>query len=80
MPRNIIASAAQDGIVYIWSQNILTTDEWEYFKIPFEENEIIWRVSWSPEGNILAISSGDGNVTLWKESLDNNWKQISSYF
>lgn len=80
VPRNVIASASQDGVVYIWTQDILISDEWNYFKIDFAENEIIWRVSWSPEGNILAISSGDGNVTLWKECLDNNWKNITSYF
>jgi hypothetical protein len=28
-------------------------------------------------GNILAVSSGDSNVTLWKEALDGSWSQVS---
>jgi protein transport protein SEC13 len=37
----------------------------------------VWRVSWSVTGNILAVSSGDSNVTLWKETLDGSWSQVS---
>jgi hypothetical protein len=29
--------------------------------------DTVWRVSWSLSGNILAVSCGDGKVTLWKE-------------
>jgi protein transport protein SEC13 len=29
-------------------------------------------------GNVLAVSSGDHQVTLWKETLDKKWIQISS--
>jgi hypothetical protein len=25
----------------------------------------------------LAVSSGDSNVTLWKEALDGSWSQVS---
>lgn len=38
--------------------------------------DIVWRVSWSPSGNILAVSSGDNKVTLWKENLDGEWQLI----
>ena len=37
----------------------------------------VWRVSWSITGSILAVSSGDSNVTLWKEGLDGSWTQVS---
>jgi protein transport protein SEC13 len=30
-------------------------------------------VSWSVTGNVLAVSSGDHKVTLWKETLDKKW-------
>ncbi|KAL3764330.1 hypothetical protein ACHAW5_003466 [Stephanodiscus triporus] len=33
--------------------------------------------SQSITGNILAVSSGDSNVTLWKEALDGSWSQVS---
>lgn len=32
--------------------------------------EPVWRVSWSVTGNILAVSSGESDVTLYKEELD----------
>jgi hypothetical protein len=38
----------------------------------------IWRVSWSVTGNLLAVSSGENTVTLWKESLDHEWQCISN--
>ena len=37
----------------------------------------VWRVSWSITGNILAVSSGDANVTLWKEELDGKWTLVN---
>ena len=36
----------------------------------------VWRVSWSLTGNILAVSGGDNQVTLWKEDTLTEWKQI----
>jgi protein transport protein SEC13 len=38
----------------------------------------VWRVSWSVTGNVLAVSTGDHKVTLWKQSVDEVWAQISS--
>ena len=39
---------------------------------------VVWRVSWSLTGNVLAVSCGDGKVTLWKEGLDGQWRLIES--
>ncbi len=33
----------------------------------------VWRVSWSATGTILAVSSGDDVVTLWKETSSGEW-------
>ena len=41
------------------------------FKVP------VWRVSWSTTGNILAVSDGNNAVTLWKESMDGFWQQVT---
>jgi len=73
---NTIASCSQDGEVIFWREN--SNKEW----IPvgsIQVNEIVWRVSWSTTGNILAITSGDNNVTLYTESLnkEGEWKAIS---
>ena len=38
----------------------------------------VWRVSWSVTGNVLAVSTGDHKVTLWKQSLDESWMQVYS--
>ncbi len=37
----------------------------------------VWRVSWSLTGSILAVSDGNNNVSLWKESLDGQWQQVT---
>ncbi|PIL30777.1 transporter [Ganoderma sinense ZZ0214-1] len=39
--------------------------------------DVVWRVSWSLSGNILAVSCGDGKVTLWKENLKGVWECVS---
>lgn len=69
LPTTSIASASQDGTVVIWSnQDHLTSTNWTK-KVLDKFPETVWRVSWSVTGNILAVSSGDNKVTLWKESL-----------
>ena len=56
--------------------------------------DVVWHVSWSVSGNILAVSGGDNKVvwrltfflflhfnclqvSLWKETLDEQWQCIS---
>ena len=39
--------------------------------------DVVWRVSWSLAGNVLAVSCGDGKVTLWKENLKGVWECVS---
>jgi len=39
--------------------------------------DVVWRVSWSLAGNILAVSCGDGKVTLWKENLKGVWECVN---
>lgn len=76
MPCNTIASCSEDRTVYIWTQTEnnepWTKENLHTFDAP------VWRVSWSITGNVLAVSSGDHKVTLWKESLNKKWIQISS--
>lgn len=76
VPYETIASCSQDGAVYIWREN--EKGDWNKTEIK-KENEVIWRVSWSPTGNILAVTSGDNQVTLYTESLNKagEWKTIS---
>ncbi|GAA5835269.1 hypothetical protein JCM11251_006665 [Rhodosporidiobolus azoricus] len=39
--------------------------------------DVVWRVSWSVAGNVLAVSSGDGKVSLWKENLKGKFEEVS---
>lgn len=51
------------------------TDKDDPAKFP----DTVWRVSWSISGNVLAVSCGDGKVSLWKENLKGAWECISEY-
>jgi protein transport protein SEC13 len=75
LPYSTIASCSQDGYVKIWTQ--INGGAWTSSDLKSFEG-VVWRVSWSVTGNILAVSSGDNIVTLWKETLDHEWKCISS--
>lgn len=77
LPYDTIASASQDGTVFIWNKKPSDSD-WKKSSIDLEPKETVWRLSWSLTGNIIAVTSGDNNVTLWKESHENSWMQIHS--
>ena len=76
LPMNTIASCGQDGKVFIWTQGApggaWTSRELHNFNAP------VWRVSWSTMGNILAVSDGNNTVSIWKESIDGVWNQITA--
>lgn len=38
----------------------------------------VWRLSWSVTGTVLAVSTGDHKVSLWKQSVDESWIEISN--
>lgn len=74
MPCNTIASGSEDQSVFIWTQTE-RTGTWSRKILTFDAP--VWRVSWSMTGNVLAVSSGDHQVSLWKESLTKEWIQVS---
>jgi protein transport protein SEC13 len=86
--RSVLASCSEDRTVIIWKQGG-EDDLYAEKKEDDEEDKVwtpsvlhtfddpVWRVSWSITGNILAVSSGDSNVSLWKEGLDGSWSQVS---
>lgn len=69
----MLASCSQDKKVVIWTQ-APGSSEWNHKVIAF--SCAVWRVSWSITGNILAVSGGDNQVTLWKDNLLGDWEQI----
>ncbi|WWC95222.1 protein transporter SEC13 [Kwoniella sp. B9012] len=86
LPGMYIASASQDRTVLIhtrpspsspWSSTpllpSLPTSQDPHFP------DAVWRVSWSLAGNILAVSCGDGKVSLWKEGVGQGWECVSDF-
>ena len=74
LARTQIASASQDRHVIIWNSTDLTT--WSP-TILHTFDDVVWSVSWSSTGNILAVTGGDNKVTLWKENNENQWMCIN---
>ena len=93
LPRSYIATASQDKTVVIWTKDSLTAPWTKTALDPSSMSapaapgaapapagkfpDVVWRVSWSLAGNILAVSCGDGKVTLWKENLKGAWESVS---
>ncbi|KAK7102150.1 protein SEC13 homolog [Littorina saxatilis] len=75
LPRNVIATCSQDCRVIIWT-NDGTSNHWTS-RVLNKFSDVVWHVSWSVTGNILAVSGGDNKVTLWKESVEGQWTCIS---
>eukprot|EP01094_Clydonella_sp_ATCC50884_P000642 TRINITY_DN1048_c0_g2_i1.p1 TRINITY_DN1048_c0_g2~~TRINITY_DN1048_c0_g2_i1.p1 ORF type:complete len:343 (-),score=79.77 TRINITY_DN1048_c0_g2_i1:39-989(-) len=82
LPYESIASCDQNGMVVVWScgpnKDGSDTSDWSSYQLP-DMRSVVWRVSWSVTGNMLAVSSSDSRVTLWKQSLehDGRWKMVS---
>jgi len=71
-----VGSCSEDGTVIIWTK---TKGETSWLpKLLHCFDAPVWRLSWSLTGNILAVSSGDGDVTLWKQGLDCVWRKVST--
>lgn len=92
LPRSYIATASQDKTVLIWTKDSQTspwvktaldpsstiTSPTSTVPLPAGKfPDVVWRVSWSLAGNLLAVSCGDGKVTLWKENLKGVWECVS---
>jgi len=74
LPSSTIASCSEDKTVVIWTED--RTGVWRKAKT-LKFTTKCWRVSWSIMGNILAVSQGDNKVSLWKEAVDGEWKNLS---
>ena len=74
---NLIASCSEDGTVLLWEQTEAGGD-WTPTLLHRFQDEPVWRVSWSVTGHMLAVSSGDSTVTMWKAGLDGKWTQMET--
>ncbi|OMH86211.1 Protein transport protein SEC13 [Zancudomyces culisetae] len=81
--RIYLASCSQDRTVILWSQELSSTDasgsaatEGVWTRKPLTSQpfaDVVWRLSWSLSGNVLAVSCGDNKISLWKEGTNGEW-------
>lgn len=80
LSKSYIASASQDHTVRIWTLptggDASDASAWASEVLDFEV--VVWRVSWSMAGNVLAVSGGDNRVSLWKEKLKGGWDCVKT--
>ncbi|CAO1605062.1 GTPase-activating protein S13 [Xanthoria calcicola] len=80
LQKSYIASASQDKTVRIWTSSSSSSDpadaEWKSTVLHFDA--VLWRVSWSLSGNVLAVSGGDNKASLWKENLKGEWDCVKT--
>ena len=69
---NVFASCSQDRTVLIWTRSGSEWTSKPLSKEPFADS--LWRVSWSIAGALLAVTSGDNQITLWREDGAGSWE------
>ncbi|SBS88674.1 protein transport protein SEC13, putative [Plasmodium ovale] len=70
---NLIASCSDDKII-LWVEDV-SNNKWKNAQIIKLENTI-HKISWSPNGTILAVACANDNAYLFKESIDGQWENI----
>merc|ERR1719350_1531391 len=68
IPSNTIASCSEDGALIFWHQAAAGA-EWKPFKVD-HNGEVAWQLRWSLTGSILAVSTSENEVLMYKESPD----------
>ncbi|CAH7682261.1 hypothetical protein PPACK8108_LOCUS15069, partial [Phakopsora pachyrhizi] len=73
-----LASTGQDHIVNAWTQDGSRGARKQHMLDPTgcgsnSLSGLVWRLSWKVGGKVLAVTAGDGKVTLWKENLKGCW-------
>uniref|UniRef100_A0A8C8CJZ3 Protein SEC13 homolog n=1 Tax=Oncorhynchus tshawytscha TaxID=74940 RepID=A0A8C8CJZ3_ONCTS len=71
LPTSTIASCSQDGRVFIWTCDDPSGNTWTA-KLLHKFNDVVWHVSWSVTGNILAVSGGDNKLTHCSQAVIEN--------
>lgn len=76
LPFSYIAAGTDDGFVGIWMQDGFD-GRWKFTALPVFPDPVA-RVCWSQVGTFLLVTCANSSVTMWKESDDGTWVQVSS--
>lgn len=71
-----IATCGEDKSVMIWQQKS-AGGVWTCKVLPVSSH-VVWRVSWSVDGSVLATTAADGATCMYKEGVDGEWKQTQT--
>ena len=73
---DMIASCSEDGQAVVWKSK--KEGGWNTEPKTLVKGAIpVWKVSWSPVGNLMAISMGDNTVNVMKEIQGGEWEIVS---
>eukprot|EP00002_Diphylleia_rotans_P038366 TRINITY_DN8711_c0_g1_i2.p1 TRINITY_DN8711_c0_g1~~TRINITY_DN8711_c0_g1_i2.p1 ORF type:complete len:310 (+),score=59.31 TRINITY_DN8711_c0_g1_i2:91-1020(+) len=80
LPGFVIATCSQDGSVCVWKtgESHQPEDNWACTRIPRNSKDPAWTVSWSLTGNMLAVSSGENQISMYKEGPADTWTAVST--
>lgn len=79
-----LASCSQDRTVLVWKYQggADSGDGGKWSSCPLSEEpfpDALWRVTWSPAGNLLAVAGGDNRISMWRETAaDGSWECLSN--
>lgn len=74
--QDTIATCSEDQTVLIWTYDE-SNNKWNNSTLNKNFDAPTWKVSWSPCGTFLAVSTGENCVYLFRESVDGKWEEIS---
>lgn len=69
-----IASASQDRHVIIWTSDNMVS--WTPRTLNVFD-DVVWSVSWSLTGKMLAVTGADSKISIWRENKDHHWTSVT---
>ena len=76
---HLIATASREASFKVHTLKRLDEGKIEYTTTQVVEAQgqsAIWRVAWNATGTVLATSSEDGAVALWRRDFQGDWKCV----